>query len=77
MADPEFRRDLYQGATRDYDRFWLAYPQPLTDDLVCAMAAGVSRSAPSSRLCRPPVLRHAPPDNPVVAASRRAAGIAS
>jgi hypothetical protein len=44
MADPEFRRDLYQGATRDYDRFWLAYPQALTDDLVCAMAAGVSRS---------------------------------
>jgi SAM-dependent methyltransferase len=33
MPDLEFRRDLYQGIARDYDRFRLAYPRDLTDDL--------------------------------------------
>jgi len=33
MADLEFRRDLYQGAARDYDRFRLPYPRILIDDL--------------------------------------------
>jgi SAM-dependent methyltransferase len=33
MADLEFRRDLYQGAARDYDSFRLSYPPALTDDL--------------------------------------------
>jgi ubiquinone/menaquinone biosynthesis C-methylase UbiE len=44
MPDPEFRRDLYQGIARDYDRFRLAYPGALTDDLArrCG-AAGSGR----------------------------------
>jgi ubiquinone/menaquinone biosynthesis C-methylase UbiE len=33
MADLEFRRDLYRGIARDYDRFRLPYPQSLIDDL--------------------------------------------
>ena len=33
MPDPEFRRDLYRGTARDYDRFRVAYPQSLIDDL--------------------------------------------
>jgi SAM-dependent methyltransferase len=33
MADLEFRRDLYKGAARDYDRFRLPYPRSLIDDL--------------------------------------------
>jgi SAM-dependent methyltransferase len=33
MADPEFRRDLYRGTARDYDRFRVPYPQALIDDL--------------------------------------------
>lgn len=39
MADLEFRRDLYRGAARDYDRFRLAYPQALTDDLARRVGA--------------------------------------
>jgi len=33
MADLEFRRDLYKGAARDYDRFRVPYPRSLIDDL--------------------------------------------
>jgi SAM-dependent methyltransferase len=33
VADLEFRRDLYQGTGRDYDRFRLTYPQALTGNL--------------------------------------------
>lgn len=33
MADLEFRRDLYRGTARDYDRFRVRYPQSLVDDL--------------------------------------------
>jgi SAM-dependent methyltransferase len=33
MADMQFRRDLYRGAARDYDRFRLPYPPSLIDDL--------------------------------------------
>jgi ubiquinone/menaquinone biosynthesis C-methylase UbiE len=33
MNDPQFRRDLFHGAARDYDRFRVPYPQSLTDDL--------------------------------------------
>lgn len=33
MADLEFRRDLYQGAAQDYDRFRVPYPPALIQDL--------------------------------------------
>ena len=33
MADLEFRRDLYRGTARDYDRFRVPYPRSLVDDL--------------------------------------------
>jgi len=33
MADLEFRRDLYRGIARDYDRFRVPYPRSLIDDL--------------------------------------------
>ena len=33
MTGPVFRRDLYQGTARYYDRFRLPYPDALTDDL--------------------------------------------
>jgi SAM-dependent methyltransferase len=33
MGDLEFRRDLYRGAARDYDRFRVPYPRSLIDDL--------------------------------------------
>jgi SAM-dependent methyltransferase len=33
MADLEFRRDLYRGTARDYDRFRVPYPRSLIDDL--------------------------------------------
>ena len=33
MADPEFRRDLYRGAGRDYERFRLPYPPDFTAEL--------------------------------------------
>jgi SAM-dependent methyltransferase len=33
MPDLEFRRDLYHGAARDYDRYRLAYAPALTSDL--------------------------------------------
>ncbi|MGH3160165.1 MAG: class I SAM-dependent methyltransferase [Streptosporangiaceae bacterium] len=33
MNDLGFRKDLYQGAGQDYDRFRLPYPQDLIDDL--------------------------------------------
>jgi ubiquinone/menaquinone biosynthesis C-methylase UbiE len=33
MSDPQFRRDLFRGTARDYDRFRVTYPQSLTDDL--------------------------------------------
>ncbi|HXW47427.1 MAG TPA: methyltransferase domain-containing protein [Streptosporangiaceae bacterium] len=34
MTDPAFRTDLFRGAGQDYDRFRLAYPRQLVDDLV-------------------------------------------
>ena len=33
MADPEFRRDLYQGTAGYYDPFRVPYPPDLIDDL--------------------------------------------
>jgi ubiquinone/menaquinone biosynthesis C-methylase UbiE len=33
VADLEFRRDLYRGTARYYDRFRVPYPQSLIDDL--------------------------------------------
>jgi SAM-dependent methyltransferase len=33
MADQEFRRDLYRGTARDYDRFRVPYPRSMIDDL--------------------------------------------
>jgi len=33
MGDLEFRRDLYRGTARYYDRYRLPYPQSLIDDL--------------------------------------------
>jgi SAM-dependent methyltransferase len=33
MADLEFRRDLFRGTARDYDRFRVPYPRSLIDDL--------------------------------------------
>jgi SAM-dependent methyltransferase len=33
VADPEFRRDLYQGTAGYYDRFRVPYPPDLIDDL--------------------------------------------
>lgn len=39
MADPEFRRDLYWGTARYYDRFRAPYPQNLIDDLAQRAAA--------------------------------------
>ena len=33
MADPDFRRDLYRGTARYYDRFRVPYPRSLIDDL--------------------------------------------
>jgi hypothetical protein len=33
VADPEFRRDLYQGTAGYYDRFRVPYPPGLIDDL--------------------------------------------
>lgn len=44
MADLEFRRDLYRGIARDYDRFRVPYPRSLIDDLAeRAGAAGRGR----------------------------------
>ncbi len=34
MDEPVFRRDLYRGAARHYDRFRLTYPPALVDDLL-------------------------------------------
>lgn len=42
MADLGFRRDLYRGTARDYDRFRVPYPQALTDDLLERVAPGGS-----------------------------------
>jgi SAM-dependent methyltransferase len=39
MADLEFRRDLYRGAARDYDRFRVPYPPSLIDDLAARSGA--------------------------------------
>ncbi len=39
MADLEFRRDLYRGTARDYDRFRVPYPQSLIDDLAARSGA--------------------------------------
>jgi SAM-dependent methyltransferase len=39
MADLEFRRDLYRGTARDYDRFRVPYPQSLIDDLAARSSA--------------------------------------
>jgi len=33
VADLEFRRDLYRGIARDYDRFRVPYPRSMIDDL--------------------------------------------
>jgi SAM-dependent methyltransferase len=33
VADPQFRRDLFRGTARDYDRFRVPYPRELVDDL--------------------------------------------
>jgi SAM-dependent methyltransferase len=44
MPDLEFRRDVYRGAAPAYDRFRLAYPRALTDDLARRVgAAGPGR----------------------------------
>ena len=40
VADPEFRRDLFRGTARYYDRFRVPYPQSLIDDLAERSAAG-------------------------------------
>lgn len=40
MGDLEFRRDLYRGTARDYDRFRVPYPRILIDDL--AQRSGAS-----------------------------------
>ena len=44
MAPPRFRRDLYRGTAPFYDRFRLAYPPALLEDLVAraALPAGAS-----------------------------------
>ena len=39
MADLEFRRDLFQGTARDYDRFRVPYPRSLIDDLAVRSGA--------------------------------------
>ena len=41
MDDPEFRRDLYRGAARHYDRFRLPYPSNLIDDLRARAEVGL------------------------------------
>lgn len=44
MTDPDFAVDLYRGTARDYDRFRLAYPAAMVDDLltrVCPPGDGV------------------------------------
>lgn len=40
MDDPEFRRDLYRGAARHYDRFRVPYPQDLIKDLLARADVG-------------------------------------
>ena len=40
VADLEFRRDLFRGTARYYDRFRVPYPQSLIDDLAERSAAG-------------------------------------
>jgi ubiquinone/menaquinone biosynthesis C-methylase UbiE len=42
MTTPQFRRDLYQATARDYDRYRLAYPRQLTDDLISLAGASGS-----------------------------------
>jgi ubiquinone/menaquinone biosynthesis C-methylase UbiE len=40
VSEPEFRRDLYRGTARYYDRFLVPYPSALIDDLLAR--AGVN-----------------------------------
>jgi ubiquinone/menaquinone biosynthesis C-methylase UbiE len=40
VGDPEFRRDLYRGTARNYERFRVAYPQSMIDDLAERSEAG-------------------------------------
>ena len=42
MADLEFRRDLFRGTARYYDRFRVPYPQSLIDDLAERSQASIS-----------------------------------
>jgi SAM-dependent methyltransferase len=40
VADPEFRRDLFRGTARYYDRFRAPYPRSLIDDLTARAGEG-------------------------------------
>jgi SAM-dependent methyltransferase len=40
VADPDFRRDLFQGTAEYYDRFRVPYPQDLIDDLTARAGEG-------------------------------------
>ncbi len=40
VADPEFRRDLFRGTARYYDRFRVPYPPGLIDDLTARAGEG-------------------------------------
>jgi SAM-dependent methyltransferase len=40
VDDPEFRRDLYRGTAQYYERFRVAYPQSMIDDLAERSEAG-------------------------------------
>ncbi|HEY7431664.1 MAG TPA: class I SAM-dependent methyltransferase [Streptosporangiaceae bacterium] len=50
MADLEFRRDLYQGTARYYDRFRVPYPPSLIEDLARRAGAGGAGAAGKARL---------------------------
>ena len=39
MEELEFRRDLYTGTARYYDRFRVPYPRSLADDLAARAGA--------------------------------------
>jgi SAM-dependent methyltransferase len=39
VSDPEFRRDLYAGTARDYERFRVPYPRELIDHLAAESGA--------------------------------------
>jgi ubiquinone/menaquinone biosynthesis C-methylase UbiE len=50
MANLEFRRDLYRGTARYYDRFRLPYPRPLIEDLARRAGASGEDAAGHGRL---------------------------